>query len=464
MRSEMMPVMQSATENEVTIENESHRGAFSVSEDCAAPEKQYAGSKELKLGESDSPTATIEVALLTGGQDPHYASGLATALAIQGVTLDVIGSDAVDGPEMHATPGLRFFNLHGNKNQTGIGAKIKRVVRLYVRLMRYAATAQPRIFHVLWNNQIEVFDRTLLLAYYKALGKKIVLTAHNVNAGRRDAKDSWLNRFSLRVQYRLADHIFVHTAKMKAELINQFQVKEAAVSVIPYGINNAVPDTELSLAEARRRLGIGPEEKTILFFGSIKNYKGLEYLVPAFQKIAANGNGHRLIIAGERKKGSEEYFDKIQQIIARGSCRERILQKIEFIPDDETELYFKAADVAVLPYSEIFQSGILFLAYRFGLPVIASDVGSFRDDVIEGKTGFICKPCDSDDLAAVLEKYFASDLFRNLSWRRAEIREYAHSSHSWETVGTLTQNVYRAQPCKGLLGAGVSGTDVTGKA
>ena len=449
--------------SEVTIETQSRMGAATVDQDCASPEKQYAGSKELRSGESDSPRAAVEVALFTGGQDPHYATGLAVALAAQDAAVDVIGSDSVDGLEMHATPGLRFFNLHGNKNQASAAARIRRVLWLYLRLMRYAATAQPGIFHVLWNNQVEVFDRTLLLIYYKAQGKKIVLTAHNVNAGRRDEKDSWLNRFTLKVQYRLADHIFVHTAKMKAELIDQFQVKETAVSVIPYGINNAVPDTQLSPAEARRRLGIGPEEKTILFFGAIKNYKGLEYLVPAFQKIAASNKDYRLIIAGERKKGSEEYFDKIQQTIARDSSRERVLQKIEFIPDDEAEVYFKAADVAVLSYSEIFQSGILFLAYSFGLPVIASDVGSFRDDVIEGKTGFICKPCDSDDLAAAMQKYFTSDLYCDLPRRRQEIREYAHSSHSWETVGNMTQNVYWTLLGKGLLGIRVSGADVSGK-
>src|ERR1700683_1978919 len=251
--------MPSSIQSAVTMERPSRRSAPAVDEDCTMPRIETDNAEK-----SIALRAAVEVALLTGGQDPHYATGLAVALAGQGVAVDVVGSDAVDGPEMHAAPRLRFFNLHGNKNQTGIVAKIKRVVRLYLRLMRYAATAQPGIFHVLWNNQIEVFDRALLLVYYKFLGKKIVLTAHNVNAGRRDAKDSWLNRFTLKVQYRLAHHIFVHTAKMKAELIDQFQIQETAVSVIPYGINNAVPDTQLSPVEARRRLGIGPEEKAIL--------------------------------------------------------------------------------------------------------------------------------------------------------------------------------------------------------
>jgi len=388
------------------------------------------------------PQSELEVGLLTGGQDPHYVFGLAMALIAQGVGLDVIGSDLVDCREMHITPRLRFLNLHGSMQEASVGIKIKRILLSYARLIQYATKDKPKIFHILWNNKFEFFDRTLLLLYYKLLGKKIILTAHNVNAGRRDAKDSLLNRLTLGIQYGLADHIFVHTKKMKQELLERFDVGRAAVTIIPYGINNAVPDTDLTSAEAKQRLGIRDGERTVLFFGAIKQYKGLEFLVAAFQQIATTQGGYRLIIAGERKRGSEEYLSKIQQTIGRDSSREHVIQKIEFIPDDETELYFKAADVAVLPYTEIFQSGILFLAYSYGLPVIATDVGSLGEDIIEGRTGFVCKPCDPDALAAAIRRYFDSDLFRELDERRREIRDYALSRHSWEVVGDLTRNVY----------------------
>ncbi len=68
----------------------------------------------------------------------------------------------------------------------------------------------------------------------------------------------------------------------------------------------------------------------------------------------------------------------------------------------------------VLPYKEIFQSGVLFLAYPFGLPVVATDVGSFREEIVEGSTGFLCKPGDPAELAKAVETYFASDLYKNL--------------------------------------------------
>jgi glycosyltransferase involved in cell wall biosynthesis len=127
------------------------------------------------------------------------------------------------------------------------------------------------------------------MLYYKLLGKKIALTAHNVNPGARSPNDNRLQRFSLGIQYRLAHHIFVHTDKMKRELVEEFGVGQTAVSVIPYGINNAVPNTELTPDDAKRRLGIRLGEKTILFFGNIAPYKGLEYLVSAFEQIVAQG-------------------------------------------------------------------------------------------------------------------------------------------------------------------------------
>ena len=84
-----------------------------------------------------------------------------------------------------------------------------------------------------------------------------MLTAHNVNAGKRDSNDTYLNRVSLSIQYRLADHIFVHTQKMKTEIKKHFGVHDRAITVIPFGVNNALPETDLTSVEAKRRLEVG---------------------------------------------------------------------------------------------------------------------------------------------------------------------------------------------------------------
>jgi glycosyltransferase involved in cell wall biosynthesis len=101
-----------------------------------------------------------------------------------------------------------------------------------------------------------------------------------------------------------------------------------------------------------------------------------------------------------------------------------------------------AADLLVLPYRDIFQSGVLFLGYRYGLPVVATDVGSFREDVVEGRTGFLCPPENASELASAIDRYFASELFQALPVKRPEIRRIAEASHSWDTVAALTCETY----------------------
>ena len=383
-----------------------------------------------------------QIALLTGGGDKPYALGIAAALTSVGISVDFIGSDDLQVPELLANPRIHFLNLRGDqRSEAGLVTKGLRVFNYYVRLIRYVAKAEPKVFHILWNNKFEVFDRTLLMIYYRLMRKRLVFTAHNVNASKRDSNDSWQNRLSLRVQYALSDHIFVHTEGMKADLLSDFGVPKSKVSVIPFGINNTVPNTILSSAEAKRRLGIGNTDKTILFFGNIAHYKGLECLTAAFEELSTRDRRYRLIIAG-RVKGSQHYWNKIQQSLECNGVGDRVIARVEYVPDEETEVYFKAVDVLVLPYTHVFQSGVLFLGYSFGLPAIVADVGNLKEEIIEGETGFVFQPRDSSDLIAKIDKYFQSELFLNLETRRPGIKVYANERYSWNKVAAVTTSVY----------------------
>lgn len=392
----------------------------------------------------EEPSRTIEITLLTGGIDRPYTFGLAMELISKGVELELIGSEGVDFPEFHCTPGLRFLDLQGSqKEDVPAITKILRLARYYARLMWYTMAARPKIFHVLWNGRLEEFDRTCLMLFYRLLGKKVVRTVHNVNKKKRDGTDTRLNRFTLRMQYQLSQYIFVHTERMKVELIEEFGVDASRVQVIPFGINNAVPNTGLTQAAARERLGIAPGKKTILFFGRITRYKGVRYLAEAFERISTQDADYQLVICGrpenDYRKEWTEIEDRIQGLVASG----QILLKAEHIPDEDTEVYFKAADALVLPYQQIYQSGVLFLGYSFGLPILAADVGTLREEIIPGETGFLFKPENVRDLSEAIHRYFGSDLYRNLEQRRAQIVEFAKRQHSWDVVGELTVQVYR---------------------
>lgn len=392
--------------------------------------------------ETASQPPAVRVALLTAGRDHPYAYGMCTALMGRVPALDIIGANDLDSPQWKDQPSIRFLNMRGDLSTSAdLLTKASRVLVYYIRLVLYTVTTRANVFHILWNNKFETFDRVPLVLWYKLFGKRTLLTVHNVNTRARDASDSWFNRWTLKMQYRLIEHLFVHTEKMKQELVASYDVASEKVTVIPFGMNNAVPHTNLTPEEARTKLGLGSAERVILFFGNIAPYKGLEFLIDAFEHVMKEEAEYRLVIAGN-PKNCDGYWKPIQQKLVHHPNRDRILLRSEFIPDEETEVYFKSADILVLPYRHIYQSGVLSLGYSFGLPVIATDVGALREDIVEGRTGYVCKPEDSMDLARTIEQYFSSELFTSLKQRRSDIWRYAHERYSWNAVGQVIVSVY----------------------
>jgi glycosyltransferase involved in cell wall biosynthesis len=385
----------------------------------------------------------MEVALLTAGKDPHYALGLAPALADAGIELELVGNS-----DMEKFPGVRhskitFFNLRGDQRaEAALFRKICRILVYYARLVRFSWQSRSDLFHILWPNKFVYFDRTLLNIYYRALGKKLVFTAHNVNTEARDQRDSAINRLTLKIQYRLMHHVFVHTQSMKSDLTTFYGVPSEKVTVVTFPVNNVTPNTCVTREDARKRLQISPIEKTILFFGNIAPYKGLEDLIRALPVLRRTMGSFRVLVVGSVKSGEREYFEQMQELIRVCGVSDLVDQRIEYLPEDQVELYFKAADLLVLPYRRIFQSGVLLLSYGFGLPVVAADSGSLREEIIEGETGFVCRQSDPADLADKIYCYFNSPLFAELDTRRSWIIRHANEHYSWERLAAGTCKVY----------------------
>lgn len=390
----------------------------------------------------------MKVSLLTGGGDPTYALPLCSVLTSKGVHVDFIAGDAMADAEAVRVEKCHYYNLRGDQNpHVAVRTKVFRILVYYYRLIKYSVMTDSGLFHILWPTKIwpsrfVYFDRTILNIVYKALGKEVVYTAHNINEGERDKNDTFLNRLTLRFMYKFVDHIFVHTEKMKFQLIHSFHIGDNKITVIPFGINNVLPKSRMTEMEAKRLLNVVDHHKTLLCFGQIAPYKGLDILIAALSLLRRKENDWRLIIAGNIKEGHHEYWANIQKMIEQHDLGSNIMRMIEFIPDQNVEWYFKAADVAVLPYRHIFQSGVLSLAYNFGLPVIATDVGAFSEDIVEGETGYVVRPENPEDLADKISQYFESDLYKNLQVKRKKIMDYANERYSWHTVGEITQAVY----------------------
>jgi glycosyltransferase involved in cell wall biosynthesis len=195
--------------------------------------------------------------------------------------------------------------------------------------------------------------------------------------------------------------------------------------------------------DARRQLGLSPDDKVLLFFGRIAPYKGVEDLLSALARLVREDPRYVVVLAGEVKDPScEPYWLDLKRMISELKLERHVRIEDRFIPDDQVGLFFRASDVTVLPYRRIYQSGVVALAYAQGTPVVASDVGSFKTDVLEGETGFVFKSADVTELAATIQAYFASDLYKELEARSAGIREHGIQAFSWARNGELTVAAY----------------------
>lgn len=153
--------------------------------------------------------------------------------------------------------------------------------------------------------------------------------------------------------------------------------------------------------KAEERLHIAPGKKTILFFGLIREYKGLDILIEAFKTL---DDSYQLVIAGE-PYGS---FSPYRKLIDSSGCPDRIHTFLDYIKDSEVKTFFSAADVVVLPYRSATQSGISSVSYHFEIPMIVTDVGGMKETIGDKGTGIISKECTPDSVRnAIL--YFFSD-------------------------------------------------------
>ena len=164
--------------------------------------------------------------------------------------------------------------------------------------------------------------------------------------------------------------------------------------------------TGISKEDARKVLEVKPEERMMLFFGFIREYKGLKHLIRAMPQITNSIPNAKLFIVGEFfENNREEYLDLINST----KCEDSIRLYDGYTPDKEVEKFFAACDVVVLPYESATQSGIVQIAYGFEKPVIATNVGGLPEVVLDGKTGFIVPPSDSDALTYAIIRFFKSN-------------------------------------------------------
>ena len=240
------------------------------------------------------------------------------------------------------------------------------------------------------------------LALTGLLGKrKILFICHNVFPHERFPFDRKLTKMVL----KRGDAFVVQSGKDAEDLTSILPGARFEQAVHP--TYNAFKFENMSKEKARQLLQIPAEEKVLLFFGFVREYKGLKYLIQALPRILNGCDKIRLFVVGDF--GGEQNREAYEKIMQENHVKDAVTVCDGYIPDREIEKYFAACDLVVLPYVSATQSGIVQIAYGFEKPVVVTNVGGLPDVVEDGKTGYVVEPENPDALADAVVRYFAED-------------------------------------------------------
>ena len=377
---------------------------------------------------------------LLAGDNPHYVHSLVQALARAGLKIDLIGDDRHDNLEF--SPNVALLNFRGSRDPRAcISAKLWRLLRFYARCLAYMWKSDTDVVHI-QGFRFYFLEGVILVSLYRMFGKTIVYTAHNIQPKGRNSAFTYLLFYFI---YRTTNHIVCHTTTMRTTLLARYKISRAKVSVIRHGLNFSVPVLPIEQMEARGCLGIDPGARVLLIFGKIQRYKGIDLALQALNRLPQTADRWVLLVVGGGDNNDEGYLKTLQDYVHKENLASAVKFYTHFVPDKDIGLFFQAADLLLLPYREgEFQSGVLFLAYRFGLPVIVSDVGSLAEDVEHAVTGLVFRSEDPLDLATRIEEFYR-ELHRRPDLRQ-QIQRYVLGKYNWDHISRETLDVYqRAQ-------------------
>lgn len=251
----------------------------------------------------------------------------------------------------------------------------------------------------------------------------VSVICHNVFPHERHPSNAPLARAVL----GLANHVIAQSASERDDVRRLLPSKRADVA--PHPLYDMLAGETISKEDARKQLGLSGSP-ILLFFGFIREYKGLDYLIDALPKVLAEFPQTQLVVAGEFWHNRVQYEAQIQRL----GVSEHVVLVDRYIPNEEVGRFFAAADLVTLPYASATQSGVLQLALGFSRPVIATRVGGLAEAVEEGAGITLVAPRDADALAAGIIDYLHSPSQQAVTASRAMSRE------RWDLVVDLLTN------------------------
>ncbi|MEY8216234.1 MAG: glycosyltransferase family 4 protein [Colwellia sp.] len=363
-----------------------------------------------------------------GGMN-YYNTGLCRGLAAGGEEVSLYTCDKTqEKSESKFFINKFFVNIYGSSN------KIVRAFNFFIGLcksVRDISSRNGKFCHVHFFHY--GFLEFLTCSILKLFGLSIIATIHDVESFSQ-GKLGYLNKFIL----KLCSHFIVHNEFSKKELksILEDVGLRRAMSVIPHG--NYIPFLDKRhKGDAKRKLDLPDNKKVLLFFGQIKDVKGLEVLIEAFSKVKESNDDVVLLIAGKVwKTDFSKYQSQINQL---GLSKNEVITHIKYIPDELVGDYYAAADLVVLPYKRIYQSGVLLMAMSYGKAVVTSNLEPMLEIIDNEKNGFTFGSEDSASLAGAL----SAALNQDSDIIGFEAYSLMKNEFSWEKIAEKHLEVYK---------------------
>lgn len=256
---------------------------------------------------------------------------------------------------------------------------------------------------------------------------KVLCQIDNVEPHERHLTDKPFNRY-----YLHSVDGFVYMSEQVHSELRAYSDAPALFSPHPLFENFG---ERVERSEACVRLGLDPANRYVLFFGLIRDYKGLDLLLDAWAQLRRAGRteGRRLIVAGEFYTAREPYLNRI----ADNGLQDEVLLHDRFIPDDDVKYYFSAADFVVQPYKTATQSGVTQIAYQFCVPMVVTAVGGLPEIVPDGRVGYVCPPT-AEGVAAAMDRMYEGDALKRFRENCVEERR----RFSWEEMCSRVTELY----------------------
>ena len=259
----------------------------------------------------------------------------------------------------------------------------------------------------------------------------VVVTAHDVESLADEQ-----SRARTAAVYSSVDHLIVHNEASKQAL--RRLTDTVPIDVIPHGHYLHIVQRERPRSVARRALGLEQDVPILLFFGQIKQAKGLDLLLAAMPTVVEAAPEVRLLIAGRPwRDDADAYRRQIEEL----SLQDVVDFQPSFVDEERAKDLFAACDLAVLPYRHVYQSGVALMSMSLGRPILASDLPAMREMIVDSRNGWLFRSEDTRDLGEKLIEILRDR--SRLTVVGDAAREHVRSTNDWSAIGRRTLDVYR---------------------